>query len=86
MGPGGRATASEAPIIANRPPTAFLYGRVQSGKTAAMILTSALALDNGFRAIVVLTADNVALVQQTTNRFKALDGPRVFSSTKDEYL
>lgn len=84
VGPGGRATASEAPIIANRPPTALLYGRVQSGKTAAMILTSALALDNGLRAIVVLTSDNVALVQQTTNRFKALDGPRVFSSTKDD--
>ncbi len=49
-----------------------------------MILTSALALDNGFRVIVVLTADNVALVQQTANRFKALDGPRVFSSTKED--
>jgi len=49
-----------------------------------MILTAALALDNGFRVIIVLTTDNVALVQQTSNRFKALDGPRVFSSTKDD--
>jgi hypothetical protein len=84
VGPGGNALASEAPIIADRPPTVLLYGRVQSGKTAAMILSSALALDNGFRVVVVLTADNVALVQQTANRFKALDGPRVFSSTKDD--
>jgi hypothetical protein len=84
VGPGGQAVASERPIIANRPPTVLMYGRVQSGKTAAMILASALALDNGFRVIVVLTADNVALVQQTANRFKTLDGPRVFSSTKDD--
>jgi hypothetical protein len=63
-----------------------MYGRVQSGKTAAMILTSALCLDNGFRVAVVLTANNVALVQQTANRFKALDGPRVFSTvTEDVY-
>lgn len=84
VGPDGSARASDLPITANRPPTALMYGRVQSGKTAAMILTSALALENGFRVIVVLTADNVALVQQTANRFKALNGPRVFSSTKED--
>lgn len=84
VGPNGSAAATDAPILANRPPTALLYGRIQSGKTAAMILTSALALENGFRVIVVLTADNVALVQQTANRFKALNGPRVFSSTKED--
>jgi hypothetical protein len=84
VGAGGSATASEEPILANRPPTALLYGRIQSGKTAAMILTSALCLDNAFRVIIVLTADNVALVQQTANRFKALSGPRVFSSVKDD--
>ncbi len=84
VGPDGSARASDLPIIANRLPTVLLYGRVQSGKTAAMILTSALALENGFRVIVVLTADNVALVEQTANRFKALDGPRVFSSTKED--
>jgi hypothetical protein len=82
VGPGGTARASEEAILGARAPTALMYGRVQSGKTAAMILTSALCLDNGFRVIVVLTADNVALVEQTTNRFKALDGPRIFSSVK----
>jgi hypothetical protein len=76
VGSDGSALASEDSIIADRPPTVLLYGRVQSGKTAAMILSSALALDNGFRVI--------ALVQQTANRFKTLDGPRVFSSTKDD--
>jgi hypothetical protein len=78
------ARASEEPILGTRPPTVLLYGRVQSGKTAAMILTSALCLENGFRIIVVLTANNVALVEQTANRFKALDGPVVFSSAKDD--
>src|SRR5258707_10367431 len=61
-----------------------LRGRFQSGKTAASSMSYALGLDNGFRVIVVLAADNVALVQQTANRFKALDGPHVFSSTKDD--
>jgi hypothetical protein len=84
VGADGTATASENPIISPRLPTVLMYGRVQSGKTAAMILTSALALENGFRIIIVLTADNVALVEQTANRFKSMNGPRVFSSTKDE--
>ena len=84
VGSEGTARASEAAILGARSPTVLMYGRVQSGKTAAMILTSALCLDNGFRIIVVLTADNVALVEQTANRFKALDGPRVFSSVKDD--
>ncbi|MCW5718335.1 MAG: hypothetical protein KIS68_10945 [Bauldia sp.] len=80
VGPEGTATTSDEPIVANRAPTALLYGRVQSGKTAAMILSSALCLDNGFRIIVVLTSDSVALVEQTARRFKDLDGPRVFST------
>jgi hypothetical protein len=61
-----------------------MYGRVQSGKTAAMILTSALCLDNGFKVVIVLTANTVALVRQTTARFRSLDGPRVFSTDKDD--
>lgn len=82
VGPTGSGRASEDPISADRPPTTLMYGRVQSGKTAAMILTTALCLDNGFRIVVVITADNLALVKQTANRFKDLHGPRVFSSTK----
>jgi len=80
VGPDGSATASEEPIVAQRAPTVLMYGRVQSGKTAAMNLAAALCIDNGFRVVVVLTANNVALVEQTANRFRALDGPRVFST------
>jgi hypothetical protein len=84
VGQEGSARASDAPIIAPRPPTALMYGRVQSGKTAAMILSSALCLDNGFRVVIILTANVVALVQQTASRFKAIDGPRVFSTAVDD--
>jgi hypothetical protein len=83
VGVGGSARASEAPPIGPRAPSALLYGRVQSGKTAAMVLTAALALDNGFRLVIVLTADNVDLVRQTANRFKDIEGPRVLSTLKE---
>lgn len=83
VGIGGSGRASDLPIIANRAPRALLYGRIQSGKTVSMILSAALALDNGFKVVVVLTTDNVALVRQTANRFKDLDGPRVFAGFKE---
>jgi hypothetical protein len=68
--------------IRDAAPTGLLYGRIQSGKTLAMILASALAIDNGFGIVVVLTSDNRRLVQQTMRRFKALVGPLVFSSNE----
>lgn len=83
VGADGSGRATEDAILAEKTPRALLYGRVQSGKTVAMILTTALCLDNGFRIAIVLTTDNVALVRQTASRFKDLDGPRVFSGTKD---
>lgn len=83
VGLGGTAQASEEPISGDRTPRVLLYGRIQSGKTVGMIFTAALCLDNGFRVVVVLTSDNVALVHQTASRFKSLDGPRVFTGTKD---
>jgi len=84
VGINGSAVASEDPIVATREPTALMYGRVQSGKTAAMNLTAALCIDNGFRVVVVLTANSLALVEQTANRFKTLDGPRVLSTVMDD--
>jgi hypothetical protein len=72
VGANGSARASTAPPLAGQCPTGLLYGRIQSGKTLAMIATAALALDNGFRVIVVLTADNVKLLEQTASRFSAL--------------
>ena len=61
-------------------PTGLLYGRVQSGKTNAMILTAARALDNAFKIVVVLTSDNIELVTQTVGRFRSVVGPLVYSS------
>jgi hypothetical protein len=84
VGVGGSARASEALPVGPRAPSALLYGRVQSGKTAAMVLTAALALDNGFRLVIVLTADNVELVRQTANRFRDIEGPRVLSTLKED--
>jgi hypothetical protein len=81
VGIGGSGRATEDPILGDRPPTVLLYGRVQSGKTASMILTTALCLDNGFCVVIVVTANNVALVQQTAVRFRAVEGPRMFSTT-----
>src|SRR5205809_2551809 len=80
VGAGGSFRASAAPPMAGECPTGLLYGRVQSGKTAAMIVTTALAIDNGFRIIVVLTSNNLELVKQTAKRFEVLNGPIVFSS------
>lgn len=86
VGRDGTARATDAPPL-RECPTALLYGRIQSGKTAAMIMTTALAVDNGFRIVIVLTANNVTLVRQTANRFRALGGPIVLSAYKsaDDY-
>lgn len=80
VGAGGTFRASAAAASAGECPTGLLYGRVQSGKTAAMIVTTALAVDNGFRAIIVLTSNNIELVKQTSKRFEVLNGPLVYSS------
>lgn len=80
IGVGGSGQAANVTPVAGECPTGLLYGRVQSGKTAAMVVTTALAIDNGFRVVVVLTANNLELVQQTVNRFQVLSGPLVFSS------
>lgn len=85
VGRGGSAKASVAPVAS--PPTGLLYGRIQSGKTNAMILAAAAAIDNGFRTVVVLTSDNLELVKQTAQRFRVLDsGPLVYSSTGGQWL
>jgi hypothetical protein len=52
--------------------TGLLYGKVQSGKTAASIGTVALGADSGFRTFVLVTSDNLWLGKQTYDRF--LDG------------
>jgi hypothetical protein len=80
VGAAGSGRASAIAPRGGKSPTGLLYGRVQSGKTAAMIVTSALAIDNGFRVVVVLTSNNLKLVDQTAARFGDLDGPLIYSS------
>jgi hypothetical protein len=65
----------------------LIYGNIQSGKTAVIITTMALALDNGYRNFVVLTADLNDLYQQTLDRIQrslhglSVLGKRDFTST-----
>lgn len=80
VGLSGCARAGALPTSAESSPTGLLYGKVQSGKTAAMIVATAMAVDNGFRVIIVLTSNNIKLVRQTYARFSILDGPLVYSS------
>ena len=82
VGASGTGVASES--TPNEPCTGLLYGRIQSGKTVAMIALVAAALDNRFKVVVVLTSDNVTLVSQTANRFAALDSPIVVNALKPE--
>jgi plasmid maintenance system antidote protein VapI len=66
-------------------PIGLIYGRIQSGKTRAMIASTAMAFDNGFRIVVVMTSNINDLVSQTYSDFiKELKGVSVF--TKDDEL
>jgi len=82
IGVGATQRASSEAPVAGRCPTGLLYGRVQSGKTVAMISFCAAAIDNGFRVIVVLTSDFLKLVEQTADRFGALEGPLIRDSLR----
>jgi hypothetical protein len=82
VGADGSARASAS--IPARPCTGLLYGRIQSGKTVAMIALVAAALDNGFRAVVVLTSDNTKLVAQTADRFGGLEGTLALNATNPD--
>ena len=78
----GSGVASDAKPAGDFGPTGLMYGRIQSGKTAAMITFSALALDNGFRIVIVLTTNFVELVTQTAERFGAVARALVYASTE----
>ncbi len=57
----------------------LIYGRVQSGKTAVILTTMALAADNGYNKFIVMTSDNNSIYDQTLGRIKeALDSFQVF--------
>lgn len=53
----------------------LLYGLIQSGKTSIITISAAMAADNGFQCIVILTSDINLLYDQTLERIrKALRG------------
>jgi hypothetical protein len=62
-------------------PTGLVYGRIQSGKTRAMVTSAALALDSGFKIVVVLTSNIDLLVGQTHEDFDSglPEGATVYS-------
>jgi len=78
--PGGFAASPPAHSL-----TGLVYGRIQSGKTRAMIASTAMAFDNGFRIVVVLTSNINDLVTQTHFDF-ASGLPNVMVYTKDDEL
>ena len=77
-GPTDRVAKVDEPVS-----TGLVYGRIQSGKTRAMITSSALAFDNKFQAVVVITSNNNRLVEQTRQDFAngLPGGIRVYSKT-----
>ena len=61
--------------VVGRPLTGLVLGAVQSGKTASMLAVSALAVDNQFNIIVLVSGTRVALWRQTLERaLRDLDG------------
>lgn len=52
------------------PSDGLIYGMVQSGKTAVLTVASAMAADNRFQGIIVLTSDNDDLYDQTVERVR----------------
>jgi len=48
----------------------LIYGHIQSGKTAVIITTLALAADNGYRNFIVMTSDLNDIYNQTLDRIK----------------
>ncbi|CAN5215775.1 hypothetical protein BH09MYX1_BH09MYX1_09330 [soil metagenome] len=82
---GADGSGKASPSRPKKPCTGLLYGRIQSGKTVAMIGLVAAAIDNGFRVIIVLTSDNLTLVSQTTERFTALDGTMAIDALRKDW-
>ncbi len=57
----------------------LIYGHIQSGKTAVILTTMALAADNGYKNFVVMTTNLNDIYDQTLDRIKsALDSFQVF--------
>jgi hypothetical protein len=72
------------PISGNSEPSyGLLYGLIQSGKTSVITITTAMAVDNGFKCIIVLTSDLNPLYSQTLRRIRSqLRGLKVFGKAE----
>jgi hypothetical protein len=53
------------------PSYGLLYGLIQSGKTSIITVTAAMAADNGFKCIIILTSDINPLYNQTLQRIRS---------------
>jgi hypothetical protein len=83
---GGTSDADiEQAPVPNSPIAGLVYGRIQSGKTRAMIASTALAFDNQFRVAVVMTSNINDLVSQTHLDFSS-GLPGITTFTKDNDL
>ena len=64
--------------VVERENDGLLYGLIQSGKTSIITVAAAMAADNGFQCIVILTSDIDVLYEQTLERVRrALPGLNV---------
>lgn len=72
--------------VAGKPPApsdGLLYGLIQSGKTSILTVSAAMAADNGFDCLVILTSDNDPLYEQTLDRIRAALGGIAVLGKKD---
>lgn len=65
------------------PSDGLLYGLIQSGKTSILTVSAAMAADNGFDVLLVLTTDNDPLYDQTLDRIRAALGGITVLGKKD---
>jgi hypothetical protein len=64
------------------PSYGLLYGLIQSGKTSVITVTTAMAADNGFKCVIILTSDLNPLYNQTLRRVRSqLRGLKVFGKS-----
>ncbi|WP_127125124.1 Z1 domain-containing protein [Georgenia sp. SYP-B2076] len=70
MGVLGTGPAGDASWPASRVRRGLVMGSIQSGKTASMLGVSALSLDEGVDAVVVLAGTRVSLWKQTFERLR----------------
>jgi hypothetical protein len=65
------------------PSDGLLYGLIQSGKTSILTVSAAMAADNGFDCLLILTSDNDPLYDQTLDRIRAALGGITVLGKKD---